>query len=207
LTYTYRFPTRSTRFDSDMANHTLDDLRAAITFMRQQGAQRLVLVGASLGGMATAKAASTENPAAVMIIASPVDLSEFDFRVEETELDAIAAPKLFVGSQGDQNVPFAEVQRMFDLSPQPKQLHAYDSNAHGVELFKTEHGDDLRQRLIAFVETNAPAEPALLEPKLLAEPRFPSGFIAILLPTPLPGVRSASTFSAASSCIPGTTWL
>ena len=169
LTYKYRYPTRTTRFDSDMANHTLDDLRAAIAFMREQGAQRLVLVGASLGGMATAKAAATENPAAVVIIASPIDLSDYDFVVEQTELDAITAPKLFVGGQGDQIVPFADVQQMFDLSPQPKQLHAYPGTAHGVELFRTEHGDDLRQRLIAFIETNAPAASALPGPRLLAE--------------------------------------
>jgi hypothetical protein len=33
----------------------------------------------------------------------------------------------------------------------------YPGSAHGVRLFKTEHGDDLRQRLIAFITANAPS--------------------------------------------------
>jgi pimeloyl-ACP methyl ester carboxylesterase len=159
LTYTYRFPTRSSRFDSDMANATLADLNAAITFVREQGAQQIVLVGASLGGMATAKASAAEDPAAVVIIASPMDLSEFDFRVEESELAAITAPKLFISSDNDSVVPFSETQRMFDLSSDPKELLTFPGTAHGVHLFETEHGDDFAQRLIDFIEANAPAEP------------------------------------------------
>lgn len=156
LTYKYRYPTNSSSFDSGMANHTLDDLRAAIAFVRGQGAQKLVLVGASLGGMATAKAAAIEKPIAIVIMAAPVDLAAFNFRVEASELRAIAAPKLFIGSEGDSTVPLADTRQMFDLSPDPKQLQTYPGSAHGVRLFKTEHGDDLRQRLIAFITANAP---------------------------------------------------
>jgi pimeloyl-ACP methyl ester carboxylesterase len=90
------------------------------------------------------------------IIASPVDLAAFGFRVEESELNAITAPKLFIGSEGDKTVPFAETRRMFDLSPDPKELQSYPGSAHGVQIFQTEHGDDLRQRLIAFITANAP---------------------------------------------------
>jgi esterase/lipase len=155
LTYKFRYPTNSSTFDSGMANHTLDDLRAAVAFVRRQGAQKLVLVGASLGGMATAKAAAVEKPAAIVIMASPVDLAAFDFRVEESELNVITGPKLFIGSKGDKTVPFAETQRMFDLSPEPKELQSYPGSAHGVHIFQTEHGDDLRERLIAFIMSSA----------------------------------------------------
>jgi uncharacterized protein len=156
LTYKFRYPTNSSTFNSGMANHTLDDLRAAITFVREQGAQKLILVGASLGGMATAKAAAIEKPTAMVIIASPMNLSEFDFRVGQSELQAIIAPKLFIGSEGDKTVPLAETREMFELSPDPKELHAYPGAAHGVHIFGTAHGDDLRQRLIAFITANAP---------------------------------------------------
>ena len=156
LTYKFRYPTNSSSFNSGMANHTLDDLRVAIAFVRGHGAQKLVLVGASLGGMATAKAAAVEQPAAIVIIASPMDLSEFDFRVEQSELNAITAPKLFIGSEDDKTVPLAETQRRFDLSPDPKELQTYAGTAHGVHIFETDHGDDLRQRLIAFITSSAP---------------------------------------------------
>jgi len=157
LTYKYRYPTNSSRFDSGMANHTLDDLRAAIAFVRGAGAQRLVLLGASLGGMATAKAAADEKPVAMIIMAAPVDLAAYDYRVAPNELQSIAAPKLFIASEGDRTVPFADTKRMFELASDPKELHSYPGSAHGLQLFKTEHGDDLTQRLVAFITANAPA--------------------------------------------------
>src|SRR5262245_2389743 len=101
LTYKFRYPTNSATFDSGMANNTLDDLRAAVAFVRSRGAQKLVLVGASLGGMATAKAAAVEKPAAMAILAAPVDLSEYGFRVEHSALQAIDATKHFMGSKDD----------------------------------------------------------------------------------------------------------
>jgi len=157
LTYKYRYPTNTSRFDSGMANHTLDDLRAAIAFVRGAGAQRLVLVGASLGGMATAKAAAIEKPVAMIVMATPVDLAEYDYRVTPDELRSVEAPKLFIASEGDRTVPFAETKRMFELAGDPKEFHSYPGAAHGVQLFKTEHADDLAQRLVAYITANAPA--------------------------------------------------
>jgi uncharacterized protein len=157
LTYKYRYPSNTSRFDSGMANHTLSDLRAAIAFVRGAGAQHLVLLGASLGGMATAKAAAIEKPAAMIVMAAPVDLAEYDYRVTPDELRSIAVPKLFIASEGDRTVPLAETKRMFELAGDPKEFHWYPGSAHGVQLFKTERADDLAQRLIAFITANAPA--------------------------------------------------
>jgi pimeloyl-ACP methyl ester carboxylesterase len=156
LTYTFRYPSNTSKFDSGMANHTVDDLRAAIAFVHEQGAQKLVLMGASLGGMATAKAAAVEKPTAIVILSAPVDLLEFEFQVAKSELEAITAPKLFIGSEDDKTVPFDETRQMFDLAPDPKELHTYPGAAHGVQLFATDHSDDLEQRLIAFITSNAP---------------------------------------------------
>lgn len=157
LTYKYRYPTNASHFDSAMANHTLDDLRGAIAFVRGAGAQRLVLVGASLGGMATAKAAAVEKPVAMIIMAAPVDLAEFDYHVTPSELQSAAVPKLFIGSADDRIVPFTDTERMFELATDPKELHSYPGAAHGVQLFAGEHADDLAQRLVMFITTNAPS--------------------------------------------------
>jgi alpha/beta superfamily hydrolase len=50
---------------------SVPDLRAAVAFAREQGATELILIGASLGGMATAKVAATEQVAGVVILSSP----------------------------------------------------------------------------------------------------------------------------------------
>ncbi len=95
-------PTLST-FDSGMANHTVDDLRAAIAFVREQGAQKLVLVGASLGGMATAKAAAVEKPAAMVIMSAPADLLEFDFQVTKKRASGHHRAQALHRQRGRQN--------------------------------------------------------------------------------------------------------
>jgi pimeloyl-ACP methyl ester carboxylesterase len=158
LTYSYRYPRDTSAFDSTMANHTVDDLRGAVAHVRAAGATRLVLVGASLGGMATAKAAAVERPAAEVVLSSPVDLSEYGFHVTSAELRS-ATPKLFVASSDDTTVPFAATQRMFALAAQPKELQAFSGTEHGVHLFDGEHADALALRLIAFVSAKAPATP------------------------------------------------
>lgn len=157
LTYNFRYPTRTATFTSTMANQTVDDLHAAVTFVQERGAEKLVLIGASLGGMATAKVAATTQISAMIIMAAPADLLEFDFLVEAGELAAVTAPKLFIGSQDDTTVPMTATQHMFELAAEPKELHIYDSSAHGLQLLTTNHAVDLYQRLIDFIVANAPS--------------------------------------------------
>lgn len=156
LSYRFRYPPRTNRFTAAMANQTVDDLQAAVTFARTRGAQTIVLLGASLGGMATAKVAASIQPAAMVVISAPADLLEFDFQVTADELAAITAPKLFVASQDDTIVPNAATQQMFDLAAEPKEMQLYPGSAHGVQLFTTEQAPDLRRRLLAFVQIHAP---------------------------------------------------
>jgi uncharacterized protein len=156
LTYAYRYPKNASGFTTLRAQQTLDDLRAAIAFVRAEGAQGLALVGASLGGMVTAKAAADAKPNVVVVLAAPVDLPAFDFRVELAELQALDMPKLFVGSEQDRTVPFADTQCMYDLAPNPKELQSYPGTAHGTQLFMGASAHDLSQRLIDFVTAHLP---------------------------------------------------
>ena len=156
LTYAYRYPKNASGFDNLRAQQTLDDLRAAIAFVRAEGTQHLALVGASLGGMVTAKAAADAKPSVVVVLAAPVDLPAFDFRVEPAELQALDMPKLIVGSEHDSIVPFADTRRMYDLMPDPKELQSYPGTAHGTQLFSGPSAHDLGRRLIEFVTAHAP---------------------------------------------------
>ena len=84
-----------------------------------------------------------------------MDLSEYDFKVEASELQAITAPKLIIASQGDKIVPFAATHQLFDLASDPKELQTYSGSAHGVQLFTSKHGDNLRQHLLDFITKHA----------------------------------------------------
>jgi pimeloyl-ACP methyl ester carboxylesterase len=156
LTYSYRYPRNASSFDSDMAAHTVDDLRGAVAQVRASGAKNVVLAGGSLGGMATAKVAASVKAAAMIVLSAPVDLTDYDFHVLPAEL-ATTMPKLFIGSTSDPVVPFAETQRMFDLAAQPEELQSYDDTAHALHLFEGDNAKDLTERLLAFLAAKAPA--------------------------------------------------
>jgi esterase/lipase len=157
LTYNFRYWVTDTRMDDGLRDKAADDLIAALAFVREQGLQEVVLVGASLGGIASAKVAATELPAAVAIIAAPLgQVGGLALRVEPEDIRAIAAPKLFIDSEDDEAGFADDIQRMFEIASEPKEIHLYPGSAHGTDLFQTEYGSDLTQRLITFIETHAP---------------------------------------------------
>jgi esterase/lipase len=156
MTYSYRYPVNVSTFTSDMARHTVDDLRGAIAQLRAAGATSVVLAGGSLGGMATAKVAASAKAVAMVVLAAPVDLADYGFHVLPAELRA-SMPKLFVGAQADTVVPFANTQRMFDLAAQPKELKTYSGSEHALHLFEGDHGDELADALLTFITAKAPA--------------------------------------------------
>jgi uncharacterized protein len=164
LTYSYRYPPGSRSLTAEMARGAVDDLRGAVGFVRARGAQRVVLIGASLGGMATAKAAGALAVDGIVVMAAPADRPDFEMRVDAAELAAVAAPKLFVASDGDPTVDPAQTRLLYDLSPEPKRWHSYPGTAHGTRLFATSAGADLGRLLIEFVESAAPAGPAPASP-------------------------------------------
>lgn len=156
LTYSFRYPVRTTTFTAELAAATVTDLRGAVTLMRHRGATRLVLIGASLGGMATAKVAGGAGADAVAILSAPPDLPAYQFAVDPAELAALTMPSLFVSSVDDTVVPLAQTTSLYDRTPGPKQLQTYPGTAHGVQILATASGDALSQRLVDFVTTQAP---------------------------------------------------
>ena len=135
-------------------------------FVRKQGAKQVVLVGASLGGLASIKVAGAARPAAVVIMAAPFGPFPAlpSLQVDTADLQAITAPKLFINTEYDAGGFITSTQRMFEVAPEPKNLQIYPGSAHGTDLFNTEHAGDLTRRLIEFIEKNAPPDRAGTQP-------------------------------------------
>lgn len=130
------------------------DLLAAVAFVRSQGAKKVVLVGASMGGTATLKVAAKEQPAAVLILSAPDSFQGLSVTPEE--IKAISAPKLFIGSEGDGATK--TTLAMFEQASQPKEKHVYPGNAHGTFIFSTDQGPDLIGRIVDFIAANVPPD-------------------------------------------------
>ena len=127
------------------------DLRAAIVFVHQQGATRIVLLGSSMGGTATLKVAASEPVAAVITLSAPQD---FGVNVSDTDVKAIQAPKLFVNSRDD--TFSSDTIHMYTIASPPKEIHLYTGSAHGTSIFE-ENDDDLTQLILNFITHYAPA--------------------------------------------------
>ncbi len=126
------------------------DLRAAIAFMRQQGATKIVLLGASMGGTASLSVASSIPVDAVITLSAP---QNFASGVTDDQVKAMNMPKLFVNSQEDSYA--SETQHMYDIASQPKVLQMYPGGAHGTAIFD-DNGVDLTQRILTFVSQYIP---------------------------------------------------
>ena len=154
LTYSFRYP-RTAAPTAEQIAATVTDLQGAVAFAHSRGATRLVLIGASLGGMATAKVAGTARAVAVVIIASPPDLPEFRFAVEASELAGLTMPKLFASSVDDSVVPLSATQAFYDAAARPKELKTYEGNRHGLQIFDGPQGWVLSQDIAEFLALHA----------------------------------------------------
>jgi pimeloyl-ACP methyl ester carboxylesterase len=154
ITYDYRGIGRSGgRF---VIAQTHRDALAAIAYATRPGRRPVILVGASMGGTVSLKAAALRQAArrpvqGVVVVASGTMFRGLDVR---PHLGSLRAPKLFLAGSKDQ--PFADsVRRMHALSPPPKTLHLYPTGAHGTYLFGTRYGPVIRTKILTFVRRYA----------------------------------------------------
>jgi pimeloyl-ACP methyl ester carboxylesterase len=132
-----------------------NDLRAAVAAARARGAASMVLVGASFGGTLALALAAQVQPKAIIILSAP--LSADAFNMGEADLKALTIPKLFMASQDDKQFVGA-VQQMYDLSPEPKQLHIFPGKNHGDSILTSADTGGAAMALVdAFLRTYAPA--------------------------------------------------
>ncbi len=132
------------------------DLNAAIQVAQKQGATKFVLMGASLGGLVTLKVAATAHPTAVVALSAPRGFGGLD--VSDDELRAITAPKFLAVAEKDTGF-ISSMQTVYNLTPEPKELHVYQGKVHGSLLLEVPGvKDQSLPQLYAFLDKYAPAK-------------------------------------------------
>jgi alpha/beta superfamily hydrolase len=130
------------------------DVQAAIQIAQQHGVTKYILMGASLGGLVTLKIAAATHPTAVVALSAPQSFGGLD--VSDDELRAIAAPKFLGVAVGDAGV-INSMQNIYNLTPQPKELHIYSGKVHGSLLLEAPGvKDQSLPQLYAFLDMYAP---------------------------------------------------
>jgi len=150
LTYPWRGCIGVGAVDDNEIQKFVEDLRGAIDFVRDQGAEKVILAGASLGGVASAKLAAESGAKGLIVLASPPEIPDWDFKVDSEDLDT-NIPKLFITAQMDDTVAAAKTRALYDLAAEPKEWQDYPGTAHGTDLFDTENGKAVQDRVLAFI--------------------------------------------------------
>ena len=143
--------------ESEIRQNFVNDARGAINFVRSQGAEKLILAGASLGGLASAKLAIESGASGLIVLASPLEIPQWDFRIEAAELNT-GIPKLFLIAENDHVVSFDASRSLYELATEPKEWQTYPGTAHGTDLFDTNIGDEIQQRILEFILAVGPAK-------------------------------------------------
>jgi pimeloyl-ACP methyl ester carboxylesterase len=154
LAYDFRGYGASASVPKDVSKMHLD-LAAATQFMREHGAERLVLIGASMGGTASIKVAAAEDVAGLVVISSPRSFQGLE--VTDADLAALTMPSLWLGARQDAVV--ADTEAMYQQAAGPdKSVWVYEgSGVHGTFIFDGVDGPDLTRRLLEFIKRVAPA--------------------------------------------------
>jgi pimeloyl-ACP methyl ester carboxylesterase len=150
------------------------DVLAAMDFLSSQGAERVFLVGASMGGIAVMRAARDPRVevAGIVSLSTPQFPAQYYSGEPEANditpgrLRAIDEPKLFVAGNGDTQlvlggevIRFAEeAERMFEAAAEPKDLLIVDSHSHSSELVTVAEDGvvaQTRKAILRFLSENA----------------------------------------------------
>jgi len=118
------------------------DLLAALTFLREAGAQRVSLLGGSMGGAAASRAAVELEAGQLhkLILLAPARVSS---------PNKLPGDKLFIVSEGD--ALFRSVEQAYKKASDPKRLITLDGSAHAQHIFKTRHGLALKNSILEFL--------------------------------------------------------
>jgi dienelactone hydrolase len=144
-------------FNFRMDRSKLDrDVRAAVGFLRGLGYQRIVCMGASMGGTASIRVAGDTDLAGVVVISSlwttGSGATGGALIVSREELAQLTLPKLFVTTDNDRHGVPATIKVMYKVAPEPKAIKIFPGRAHGTDIFATSQRDEFRDLLVDFLE-------------------------------------------------------
>ena len=120
-----------------------EDITGGIRYLREQGAVRVSVIGASMGGGAVGDAVtqldSGEIDGLILLAAAPIRSPE-----------RLQGRKLFIVSGGDPSR--SSVENQFQAASEPKKLTILPGNAHAQHIFPTTLGEELTEIMLAWID-------------------------------------------------------
>lgn len=127
------------------------DVVGAVDFVRSRGANRVVLIGASMGGTASLLAAAEDGVSADVVVALSAPASFEGMNLTPDVLTKITAAKLFVAGTGDGSAP-DDAQALYAASPPPKRVEILTTDDHGTDILDGNQSGRARNLILTYLE-------------------------------------------------------
>ncbi len=127
-----------------------EDVAAAATYLRDAGATRVMLIGASMGGTASLLAAAQPevHPSAIVTLSAP--LSFEGLTIDPTTLQNVEAPKLFIAGNGDSTAAQA-AQQLYDQALGSRRVEIVPTDDHGTDLLTGTRGEEVQKLITTYL--------------------------------------------------------
>lgn len=126
------------------------DLAAAYDYLRLQGYDQFICVGASMGGTVCLQELRQQGLAGLVTLSAPLQITAW--RPTAADFRGLEYRKLFVAAELEGSGATA-AEALYAMASEPKELILYEgTGAHATRLFTTHYGEDLKIRLIQLVE-------------------------------------------------------
>ena len=161
--FVFPFDLRGHGFSEGAENHRRSpaDVAAAVRAVRALGARKVIVMGASLGGIAAVIAVPTIRPplAGVVAVSAPATIA--GELAAGPSAKRLAVPTLYVAAEDDQNPPYdfaADAQALHEITgTAEKKLEIVSGSLHGT--FLVMGSAAVRKLLLDFARNPAAAVP------------------------------------------------
>jgi dienelactone hydrolase len=134
------------------------DVIGAVRFAEAQGATRVAVAGASIGGTAAVFAAQAGriHPAALISLAGVNHISTYS--MDRAGIERIGGAKLFVSARRDPGGAAASARELHGWARAPKRLVLLDSDLHGTDMLDRRQATarPLTELIVRFLREAAP---------------------------------------------------
>jgi pimeloyl-ACP methyl ester carboxylesterase len=132
------------------------DVRAALDYLSENGYDKVVCIGSSMGGTGCLAAAKTHPLAALGMISSPKVIVYSADKITKSDLASFDFPKIITVAENDKalnNDPdfVNDILAMYEQMIEPKELILAEGFLHGTELLFGEGGEEIRQALLEMI--------------------------------------------------------
>ncbi|MBA3728996.1 MAG: alpha/beta fold hydrolase [Actinobacteria bacterium] len=124
------------------------DVLAAAEVLRERGAERIWLVGASIGGPAVLTAAANGDVDGVVTLSGAANA--LGAGADESVVASIEEAKLFVVARNE-GALMEDARGWFEASTEPRRLLVVPGYDHGTDLFEFDQAERVRSAILAFV--------------------------------------------------------